>query len=152
MKRFILILVLGVLSGVGAHQAWFLARKPVPTDTLEQQLQWMRVRLHLDADQYARIKALHEQFQPRLDELGREVAQARTTSEAFEQRRRDLGQVDFLAYAQFIQHRRTVGRQASESTRALVDAALSVMTPDQRQRYLEMVTPVLEDSASGTFD
>jgi hypothetical protein len=151
MKRAILFVVVGVLSGVLAHETWYLARRPPPPESLEEQLHWMRVQLHLNAEQYARIKALHEERGPRLRELGTEVAQTRVTLQEFEDRRRNVGQVDFLAYKEFVDQRRAVDRQAAESTREIVAAALSVMTAEQRARYLELLNPPPDPTEQSTF-
>lgn len=152
MKRAIIILLAGLLSGVAAHESWFTARQPGPSNSLDAQLLWMRTYLRLDGEQYARLKVLHEELSPKLRELGEEVARARLTSRAFEERRRRSGEVDFLAFAQFVRERREVDAECSESTRGLVAAALSVMTPEQRNRYLEMVTPVIEAPPGGSLD
>ena len=152
MKRAIIILLVGMLSGIAAHEAWFTARRPGPSDSLDAQLLWMRAYLRLDGEQYARLKVLHEELSPKLRELGEEVSRARLTSQAFEERRRKSGEVDFLAFARFVQARREVDAECSESTRGLVAAALSVMTPEQRNRYLEMVTPVLETPPGRSYD
>jgi hypothetical protein len=151
MKRAILFVVVGLLSGLVAHETWYLARRPPPADSLEEQLRWVRVQLQLNTEQYARIKALHEEFGPRLRELGTEVAQTRLTLQEFEDRRRTSGQVDFLAYKEFVDQRRVVDRQAAESTRELVAAALSVMTAEQRAHYLAMLSPAPEPEEQGTF-
>jgi hypothetical protein len=150
MKRAILILCAGLASGLVAHEAWLAARRPA-SQSLDAQLVWMRAYLQLDASQFERLKALHEEHRPRLRELGAEVAHARIESAAFEERRRTSGQVDFIAFAQFVQERREVDRQCTQSTHELVAAALAVMTPEQRARYLQMVTPALEEPVAGSI-
>jgi malate synthase len=151
MKRTGLILFLGLAAGMLAHTMWFDARRPAAETNLEAQLAWMRTRLHLDAGQFEQIKALHEQLSPRLKELATEKQVMANASEAFEEKRRSSGEVDFLQFASLIEKRRAVERQRGESTRALVAAALNVMTPEQRKRYLEIIGPAMDNQEAGSF-
>jgi hypothetical protein len=151
MKRASLILFAGLAAGVAAHFAWFDARRPDVRPDLDSQLVWMKAQLQLDAAQYARIKAVHEQFGPHLETLAEEVGRLRTELAAFENERRSSGDVDFVAYAQFIRERRAVDRECSDSTKELIASASDAMTPEQRERYLAMLAPALEKTAGGSF-
>jgi hypothetical protein len=108
-------------------------------------LEWIRADLDLTPGQYARLKEMHDQVNPRLVALASQVAQMRGEFAAFERSRKDTGQVDFLEFARFVEERRSVARQCEESTRALVASAATVMTPRQRARYLELLGPALMD-------
>jgi hypothetical protein len=50
--------------------------------------------------------------------------------------------VDFLEFARYVEIRRHVSRESLDSTRQLVQAAAGMMTPPQRQRYLELIATV----------
>ena len=146
MKRTVLIAVLGVAAGLVAHVGWFALRRP-PTD-LETQLAWMNSVLQLNADQFARFKALHEEASPQLVEFAGELQRMRAESAAFERRREETGEVDFLAFARLMEHRRAVDRDRDATARRPIETALNVMTPEQRQRYLTLIAPALTELGS----
>ena len=146
MKRTALILSLGLGVGVAGHVAWFSTHRPTVTDSLDTQLAWMRSDLGLEPDQFARIKKLHEQLEPRLLQLAAEVDRLRAEFAAFEDQRMEAGEVDFLKVARAASERRTLGRECGASTAQLVDEATRMMTPEQRKRYLEILAPALEDA------
>jgi hypothetical protein len=142
MKNAALLVAAGLLVGGLAHEGWHFARRPPSPDSLDEQLRWVRMQVQLDSEQYARVRAVHEAFAPRLRQAGSDVARTRSTLQEFEDRRRSSGQVDFLAFKEFLDRSRQVDRQAAESTHELVAAVLAVMTPEQRARYLDLLLPV----------
>ena len=107
----------------------------------ETELGWMRDALKLTPEQFARVKALHEQSSPRLRALAARVAQLRDEFAAFEDTRRTRGEVDFLEFAQFVSERRRIDREWAESRRALVLATADAMAPAQREAYLALFQP-----------
>jgi phage host-nuclease inhibitor protein Gam len=140
MNRTLLILLLGLGVGLGAHTAYFEMHRPTGLDSLDGQLAWIKNELDLSDAQFARIKALHEESSPRLRALAAEVARMQDEFAAFENTRRTTDQVDFLEFARFVETRRNINRECLESTRNLVQAAAGVMTPEQRARYLGIVS------------
>ncbi len=149
MKRTLLILLTGAMAGGFAHLGWFNLRRP-PTD-LETQLSWMKAVLQLTPDQFARFKELHEQASPHLVVLTTELQRMRAESAAFERRREQTGEVDFLAFARLVEQRRAIDRDRDATARKLIETAVSVMTPEQRQRYLALIAPALSDDRDRTF-
>lgn len=149
MKRTIVIILCGICAGIVAHVGWFALRRP-PTD-LETQLAWMNSVLQLNADQFARFKAVHEEASPQLVGLATELQRMRAESAAFERRREETGEVDFLAFARLVEHRRAVDRDRDATAHKLIETAVSVMTPEQRQRYLALIAPALSSSGDRTF-
>ncbi len=143
MKRTALILLLGLAAGAVTHLGWFWAQRPCNGSNLECQLEWMKTELKLSNEQFARIKAIHEQSSPRLLALAAQVARMRLEYDAFENERTTSGQVDFLEFAHFVEQRRAVDRECLVSTRQLVADAANVMTQNQRARYLGLLGPVL---------
>ena len=139
MKRTLLTLALGLVVGTTAHLAYFHLHQPPAGDSLDSQLAWMRTELNLTDAQYARIKELHRLSSPRLRALASQVAQLQAEFAAFERTRRDQDRVDFLEFARFVEERRNVSRECSDSTRRLVQASAEVMTPQQRQHYLGLL-------------
>lgn len=149
MKRGALILACGVCAGLAAHAGWFALRKP--QNDVEAQVAWMRSVLQLDAEQFARFKALHQEAGPHLAGLAHELERMQAQSAEFERRRLQTGEVDFLAFARLVEQRRALDRDRDATARKLIDTAVSVMTPEQRQRYLALIAPVLSPPGDRTF-
>jgi len=139
VKRALCVLLLGLAVGVATHVVYFRLHRPPDPGSLEGQLSWMRSELRLSDAQYARIRELHEASSPRLRALASQVAQMQAEFAAFENTRRTSDSVDFIEFAQFVENRRNVSRECLDSTRQLVQAAASEMTPSQREHYLGIV-------------
>lgn len=139
MSRALIIVLLGLAIGVGAHMAYFQLYRPAGLDSLDGQLVWMKEELKLSETQFAQIKELHEASSPRLRALAADVARMQSEFAAFENTRRTLDRVDFIEFAQFVETRRNINQQCLESTRQLVLASAGVMNPEQRVHYLGMV-------------
>lgn len=149
MKRALLVLLSGLVASVVAYFGWFEMRKPADETGPAGILAWLQEDLHLTPEQFSRIKALHERSGPQLHQLAEQASEMRAELNSFENRRRTDGRVDFLAFAQFIEQRREFQRICNESTRRLLTAAASEMTPGQRARYLERFEPALGLDAGG---
>lgn len=145
MKRTLLILMLGLAGGFGAHfgrlEMVDAARRPA---NLGEQLAWMKTSLKLSDAQWARIQALHEQSAPRLMQLAAQVEGMRGELEAFEKTRQVEGRIDFLEFARFVDERRRLDRECASSTEQLVAESAKVMTPAQREQYLSLLEPALK--------
>ncbi|PTY08567.1 hypothetical protein DB347_03035 [Opitutaceae bacterium EW11] len=140
MKRAILVTLLGLLGGTVAHYGWLSSQgSRVGGEGLDAQLAWIKTDLQLTPEQYARIKAIHEQSSPRLLALASRVSRMRDEFAAFERQRKTTGEIDFLEFAQYVEERRRVDKECLQSTRQLVDASADVMTPRQRERYLSLL-------------
>lgn len=148
MKRTLLILLLGLVCGTGAHYAWLVRYNPTGNDTLSTQLAWMKTNLHLSNEQLVRVRALHEESAPRLLALAAQVTNMRTELAAFERERLTTGQIDFLEFARYVEQRRALDRTCLDSTRTLVAASADVMTPPQREHYLSLLEPTLKADAA----
>lgn len=142
MNRTLSTIALGLVVGLGVHFAYFKLNQPAPTDTLDGQLAWMKTELRLSDAQFARIKEVHQASGPRLRAISTQLSQLQAEFQAFEKSRRTSDQVDFLQFARYVETRRNVRRESLDSTRQLVMAAAEVMTPEQRQRYLQLVETV----------
>jgi hypothetical protein len=142
MNRTLSTVALGLVVGLGVHLAYFKFHQPPATDSLDGQLAWMKTELHLSDAQFAHIKEVHQASGPRLRAISTQLAQLQDEFQAFEKSRRTSDQVDFLEFARFVETRRSVRRESLDSTRQLVMAAAEVMTPEQRQRYLQLVETV----------
>lgn len=151
MNRTILVSAIGLVAAVVAHLGWFEVRRPPADDGPAGVLAWLRHDLDLTDEQFARIKSLHERNGPQLQLLADQAGEMRAELETFESRRRNDGRVDFLAFAQFVEQRREFQRICEESTRRILTAAASEMTPGQRARYLERFEPTLGSNPGGIY-
>jgi hypothetical protein len=121
------------------------------TENLDALFAWMKSDLQLNDQQLARIRSVHEQFGPHLQTLSARVAQMQQALAAFEKARQSIGQVDFVEFARFVEQRRTLDRECNESTRKLIAESTELMTPRQREQYLQLLTPALNTSTSGSL-
>jgi hypothetical protein len=140
MSRSLLILLLGVAVGTASHVAYFQMHLPPGPGSIDGELAWMKSELSLSDAQFARIKSLHEASSPRLRALALQVVQLQAEFAAFENARRSTDRVDFVEFARFVEVRRDISRQCLDSTRELVMASASEMTPRQREHYLGIVS------------
>lgn len=120
-------------------------------ENLDALLAWMKDDLKLNEQQLAKIKDVHEQLSPRLLALAGQVAQMQHAYAAFENERQSAGQVDFLEFARYVEQRRQLDRECNESTRRLIAQAADVMTPSQRQQYLQLLDPALKTTGGGSL-
>jgi len=150
MKRSAFVLIAGIAVGVATYALLLRLHEPYDPDSLDGQLAWMKGELHLSDEQYARIRELHEASGPRLRALAAQVAMMRQELTAFERTRRASDRVDFVEFARFVEARRSVNRECVESTRALVRAAASAMSPGQREHYFGIVAQVEPQAAAQT--
>lgn len=140
MRHPILVIMLGLAVGTASYLAYFQHREPVDTNTVEGQLAWMRSELRLSDAQFAHIRELHEASHPRLRAMSAQVALMSVEFAEYERSRRADDRVDFLEFARFVESRRELTNRCAHSTRRLVLASAEVMTPEQRERYLRLVT------------
>ena len=140
MRSPLLVLLVGIAVGAASHVAYMHIREPARTDTVEGQLAWMRTELGLSDVQFARIRELHEASHPQLRAMSAQVALMRAEFAEFEHSRRTSDRVDFLEFARFVETRRELNRRCADSTRRLVLASAELMTAEQREHYLRLVT------------
>lgn len=145
MRHPILVIMLGLAVGTASYLAYFQHREPVDTNTVEGQLAWMRSELRLSDAQFAHIRELHEASHPRLRAMSAQVALMSVEFAEYERSRRADDRVDFLEFARFVESRRELTNRCAHSTRRLVLASAEVMTPEQRERYLRLVTNLAPD-------
>jgi capsule polysaccharide export protein KpsE/RkpR len=151
MKRTLLVLLLGIACGTGAHFAWLAQHSPMPAESLAAQLAWMKTNLRLSDAQLARLKLLHEQSAPRLLALAAQVASMRGELASFEHERETTGRIDFLEFARYVEQRHALDRACLDSTRSLVAASADVMTPPQREHYLSLLEPALKPNRANAL-
>jgi hypothetical protein len=116
---------------------------PSGFDSMDRELVWMRDELNLSPVQYARIRELHETLNTELVALEKERLRVRQETAALEEERRTEGQVDFLVFAGLVKIRQDIDLQSFHSMQQLVSATATIMTPEQRRRYLDYVQPAI---------
>jgi hypothetical protein len=112
---------------------------PSEANAMDRELVWMRDELRRSPAQYARIRELHETLNSELVALEKERLRVRQETAALEEERRTEGQVDFLVFAGLIKIRQDIDLQSFHSMQRLVSATATIMTPEQRRRYLDYV-------------
>jgi len=148
MKRSAIVLIAGIAAGAATYALLLGLYQPYDAASLDGQLAWMRSELRLSDEQYARIRELHEASGPRLRALASQVAMMQQELTAFERTRRASDRVDFVEFARFVEAHRNVKRECLESTRELVLAAASAMTPMQRAHYFGIVAQIEPQAAA----
>ncbi len=113
---------------------------------LDALLAWMKTDLRLTDDQLARVRSVHEQLSPHLLLLAEKVAGMQQALASFEQARTTAGRIDFLEFATYVEARRRLDQECNESTRKLIAEASGVMTPQQRQLYLQALNPAIKST------
>ncbi len=142
MTRALLILLLGLACGLGAHFGWLAATQTRGHDQADP-LAWMRSSLQLSDTQWHRIRALHENSAPGLRALAQQAEQMRAELVAFERERVTQGQIDFLEFARFVEARRQLDTKCLLSKQDLIAAVSAEMTPRQRELYRILISPAL---------
>ncbi|MBK9990647.1 MAG: hypothetical protein IPP19_07950 [Verrucomicrobia bacterium] len=127
------------------------ATDPHASDNLDALLTWMKNDLQLNDQQLARIKNVHQQRSPHLLALASQVAQMQQSLIQFENERASDGRVDFLEFARFVEQRRKLDLECNESTRRLIAESSDVMTPQQREQYLQLLDPALKTTGGGSL-
>jgi hypothetical protein len=112
---------------------------PGESESMNRELVWMRDELRLSPAQYARIRELHETLNSELVALEKDRIRVRQETAALEEERRTEGQIDFLVFAGLIKVRQDLDLQSFHSMQRLVSATATIMTPEQRRRYLDYV-------------
>jgi len=146
MKRTLCILFLGVVCGLAAHLGWLAYTGGGAANQNREEFGWMKAKLKLSDEQLQRIKALHDASTPRLRALAEQEEKMRDELSAFENERKAEGNVDFLAFARFVEKRRGLERECVQSTAKLVSESSEVMTPEQREEYLRLLELALGDA------
>ncbi len=152
MTRTLLVLLAGLAAGVAAHLTWFDSHRPCRDDELSCQLTWIRNELKLTDAQYSRVVAIHEASSPKLLALAAQVAQLREEYAAFDRQRLATDQVDFIEFARFVEQRRAIDRECLALTRQLVAATSNTMSPEQRERYLDLLGPAFSQPDGSIAD
>lgn len=143
MKHAVRVVVFGAAAAFATHVGWYRMHHVSDAARGGDQLAWMKTELKLTDAQYERISSLYRESGPRLQQLSTEVTKMREAYAAFETTRLRTDQVDFLAFADFMQRQREVDRDCSATMHELVAATGVVLNPDQRARYAELVGPTL---------
>lgn len=152
MTRTLIVLIAGLAAGVVAHVTWFDSHRPCRDDEMTCQLTWIRKELKLTDEQYSRVVAIHEASSPKLLALAAQVAQLREEYAAFDRQRLATDQVDFVEFARFVEQRRAIDRECLALTRQLVAATSSTMSPEQRERYLDLLGPAFSHADGSIAD
>ena len=98
---------------------------------------WLQGEFHLTAAQLARIRALHEAYQPVCADHCSRIMAARDRLAALAQ----AGRNDTPDYLQTLDEWEAVKHECNEATFKHLQAVAAVMAPAQGRRYLDMMVP-----------
>ena len=133
MRRLALhLLVLVAVTAAGYGVTVYLrTRQP------EDQWVWLRREFHLDAGQLARIRALHDDYQPVCaDHCSRILAARRRLAEL-----EGAGRRESPEYAATLRVWDGVKQECQEATLRHLETVAAVMNPGDGRRYLALMTP-----------
>jgi hypothetical protein len=134
MRRLASFLVLVIAVAAAAYGlTCYLGASRQPAD----QWTWLRGEFHLDGAQLARIKALHEAYQPVCADHCSRIMAASARLAALEQ----AGRKDTPEYQATLGEWEAIKRECNAATFKHLQAVAAVMSPAQGRRYLDMMVP-----------
>jgi hypothetical protein len=133
MKRLapFLLLVVAVAAATYGVTCHLRTRQP------EDQWIWLRREFHLSDQQFARIAALHEAYQPICADHCRRILTARQRLAALDR----TGRINTPDYVAILDQWEAVKRECQKATFHHIQAVAAAMNPDDGRRYLGMMVP-----------
>ena len=139
MRRPLAFLLLVVLVAAAAYGLTIYYNTKRQTG---DQWSWLRSEFHLTGAQLARIKALHESYQPVCADHCTRIMAARERLTALEQ----AGRKDTPEYRQTLDQWEAVKRECTDATFRHLQTVAGIMDPAEGRRYLAMMVPHLARS------
>ncbi len=130
LAAYLLILIAAAAAGYGVT-VYLRTRQP------EDQWVWLRREFHLDAVQLARIRALHDGYQPVCADHCSRIMAARQRLAELE----GAGRRDTPEYAATLRAWEGVKHECQEATLRHLETVAAVMNPGDGRRYLALMTP-----------
>lgn len=131
LSLFFALVVAVAATAYGLTYYYNASRQP------EDQWTWLRREFQLDGAQLARIKALHEAYQPVCADHCSRIMAAQESLTALEQ----AGRKNTAEYLSTLGEWESVKRECNEATFRHLQAVAAVMSPAQGRRYLDMMVP-----------
>jgi len=133
MRRLALYLVLLCAAATAGYGLTHYLRSRQPED----QWVWLRREFHLDDRQLARIRSLHDAYQPICaDHCSRILAARQRLAELESAGRRDTPE-----YAATLRAWDGIKHECQEATLRHLETVAAVMNPGDGRRYLALMTP-----------
>lgn len=141
MWKSLVVIALGLASGLAAHLGYFNAYAPAcfPADNSECEMEWLRSELDLSEDQYASIIRLHGERESEIRALSRKVRDLELMLAELEAERVTEGYVDYLEMRRYMETKRKLDQACNKSTSELIASVGDVMNVEQRKRYFSIV-------------
>ncbi len=134
MRRLSWFLALIAAVAVSAYGVTYFLASSQPA---EDQWTWLRREFHLNDAQLARIRALHEAYQPVCADHCSRIQAAREHLAQLEQ----AGQKDTPDYLKTLNEWEAVKHDCNEATFRHLQAVAAAMDPADGRRYLGMMVP-----------
>jgi len=142
VKKVILLAVAAIALAFGVHAVYFRAATHESRCLIgdkEGEMEWLRGEFHLSDDQYSKIKALHEAFEPRCMEHCRNIAAANATlSKLMAASPEPTPEI-----AQALETCERVKAECRKATLEQIYAVSRVMNSDEAARYRTMMASFL---------
>jgi hypothetical protein len=133
MKRLVLFLLVVLAAAVSAYGLTYYLRTRQPED----QWVWLHREFHLNAAQLARVRALHEGYQPVCADHCRRIMAAQQRLAALDR----SGRKNTPEFVATLDQWEGVKRECQESTLRHLQAVAIAMNPDDGRHYLAMMVP-----------
>lgn len=119
---------------IAGGTAFFVAQHFAPETPPADEVAWVIEEFKLTSDQAEKVRALHEAYRPVCDAHCAAVMEAQTAwDEASGPAQRTAAEQELME----LKHR------CHAATRAHLETVAAVMSPEQGQRYLETISPLL---------
>jgi DNA-binding GntR family transcriptional regulator len=133
MKRLALFLVVVLAAAVSAYGLTYYLRTRQPED----QWVWLHREFHLNAAQLARVRALHEAYQPICADHCRRIVAAQQRLAAIDR----SGRKNTPEFVAALNQWEGVKHECQETTLRHLQAVATAMNPDDGRNYLALMVP-----------
>jgi hypothetical protein len=103
-------------------------------------LDWMKSRLGLSREQFAQMVELHKNYSVKFASLYSELSEIESEYQIFEKNRRNDEAIDFMALYDLLQKRDVVRANSEATSKELVDLIFQILTPDQKNKFLSLLS------------
>ncbi|MDB4385281.1 hypothetical protein N9023_03910 [Opitutaceae bacterium] len=117
------------------------------TDSMDDSLRWLQQELGLTREQYGKLEVLHREFSPTFSSLLTGLQSRLDEVHHLEVMRRQSETIDFMHVYRVNEDYRDLQAQSTSSTAELVARVSEVVTPEQNQRYRELLQLKIEQAS-----
>jgi len=121
-------------------------------------LGWMKDRLGLSREQFARMVDLHRNFSTKFTFLYTELCEIDDEYKVYENSRLNDQDIDFMAFYDLLQKRNLARADSMTTSKELVEIIYTILTPEQKAKFISLFsnksssnknTPTISDIHAG---